>query len=329
MQKVKSILSKINFSLARNPIIEKYLQYERFIPRPFKTVVLISADFELAWASRYSKKTIEPYELTKMNAKRERSNLPLILELCDAFYIPVTWATVGHLFLDKCDKINGMAHPEIKRLPYFENEFWRYDKGDWFEYDPCTNYQDDPEWYAYDIIKNILTRKVRHEIGCHTFSHIDCRDDICSAESMRSELQACKRLADEWKIELKSFVHPAHTIGNLDTLAQYGFTNFRTNYRNVLGYPKKHKNGLWKFEQTAEFVYRKAWSVKYHIQRYKEIIKRAVKTNTVCILWFHPSFDAVVVDRILPPVFAYIRENRDQIWVATHREYVDWLERNR
>ncbi|MCG8550818.1 MAG: polysaccharide deacetylase, partial [Desulfobacterales bacterium] len=159
--------------------------------------------------------------------------------------------------------------------------------------------------------------------------HIDCRDEICPPALLKAELEKCKRLARRQGLEQRSFVHPGHTIGNLDILAQEGLTNFRTDYRNVLGYPKKHASGLWELEQTAEFVLRKGWSIDYHVHRYRTILKRAMASNTVCVLWFHPSFDPIVVKQILPLVFSFIRENKAHIWVTTHCHYIDWLERNR
>ena len=95
----------------------------------------------------------------------------------------------------------------------------------------------------------------------------------------------------------------------------------------MLTYPKQHPNGLWEFEQTAEFVYRPEWSIKYHIYRYKKIIDRAIKSNTVCYFWFHPSFDPIFVEEILPVIFQYISAKRDQMWVITSGEYTDYLNR--
>ena len=322
---IKPLLSKLNFALGRNPKIEKKTVWRNYIPEPFKSVLLISADFELAWAWQYAKAFDNPVEETNKMAILERANIPSILELCELYKIPITWVTVGHLFLESCNRINGLAHPEIPHLPHFENDFWRFDRGDWFQHDPCSNYHDAPEWYCPDLIKMILDAKVKHEIGCHTFSHIDCRDEVCPPDLMRAELRECKKLAKEWGINLKSFVHPGHTIGNLDVLVEEGFTNFRTNNRNVLGYPKKHGSGLWEFEQTTEFVYRKEWSIDYHIYRYITIIKRAINSNTVCVLWFHPSFDPIIVENILPEVFRFIDEKRKKIWVTTITEYVEWL----
>jgi len=322
----KPSLSKANFFLWRNPIIVKRDDSYHYIPEGYKSVLLISADFELAWAWQYAKSSDNPVKEAKKMAMRERENIPLILELCDKFNIPITWATVGHLFLESCNKNNCVLHPNLPRLPYFENAFWNYTDGDWFQNDPGTDYKTNPEWYCPDLIKLIVDSRVKHEIGCHTFSHIDCRDEVCQPDLMRAELKECKNSAKTRNLDLKSFVHPGYTIGNLDVLAEEGFTNYRTNNRNVLGYPVKHPTGLWEFEQTAEFVYRKEWSVDYHIYRYTEIVKRAMKSNTTCVLWFHPSFDPVIVEKILPEVFRFIDENREKIWVTTHTEYVEWLE---
>lgn len=322
-RKAKAFLSKIKFAAGMAPLIEKNAEWRRFIPEPYSAVVLIQADFEMAWASRWSKRFSGNIQGVLEMARRERQNIPQILDLCDRFNIPVTWATVGHLLLDNCHRQDGKIHPEIPQIPEFENDYWKFAGQDWFEHDPGTDLARDPEWYAADLVKDILGRETKHEIGCHTFSHIDCRDEVCPPELMRAELQACRKLAKELEITLESFVHPGHTIGNLDVLAAEGFTNFRTDYRNVLGYPKKHKNELWEFEQTAEFVYRKEWSLDYNIYRYIAIIKRAIKSKTVCVFWFHPSFDPVIIEKILPMVFQYIDKNKDKIWVTSNSEFLE------
>lgn len=317
--KLKSSASKAKFYLGKTPIVESKSKFKNLIPHPYKAVVTISADFELAWAWQWSKQQ-ESLQLSLNKSRIARRNFPKILHLCEIYNIPITWATVGHLFLESC---NG--HEDLVQLPHFENEFWKFNNSDWFVNDPKSNFREAPHWYAPELIDQIIKSPVNHEIGCHTFSHIDCRDVTCDSLVFNSEIKECKRVADRLGLILKSFVHPAHTIGNLDNLAVNGFTNFRTNYRNVLGFPKQHENGIWELEQTAEFVYRKEWSVQYHIYRYIEIVKRAIKTNTVAVLWFHPSFPSVVVEQILPEVFKYIDKNRDQIWITSHGDYIDWL----
>ena len=324
-KQIFNILNKFKFLARFDPIVEKSKKYRQFIPEPYKSALLISADFELAWAWRYTKSSANPLEKALVKARQERVNIPVILNLLEKFNIRVTWFTVGHLFLESCFREQKMAHAHLPRLNHFENNFWKFIGKDWYEHDPCTNIKDDPEWYAPDLIKLIQESKVKNEIGCHTFSHIDCRDGICSPDLIRAELRECKKMANKWGLNLKSFVHPGHTIGNLDVLAEEGFTNFRTDYRNVLSYPKKHQNGLWEFEQTAEFVYKKEWSIDYHIYRYITILKRAIQSNTVCVFWFHPSFDPMVLEKILPEVFKFLNDNRNKIWITTHNDYIQWL----
>lgn len=325
---MKSVLSKINFALSRNPRIEKCDNFRKYIPAPYSSVVTITADFELAWAWRYSKENKNTLDSAVLYAKKERENVPAILDLCDRYNIPITWATVGHLFLKDCKRINGIAHPEIPKVNNYDSPYWDFKSKDWFEYDPCTNFRDSPEWYAPDLIEMILKSKVKHEIGCHTFSHIDCRDEVCPPELFEAELNECKKEAARLGLELKSFVHPGHTIGNLDNLAELGFTSFQSDPGNILGYPIKHKNGLWELKRTYEFVRREGWNIDYHTYRYKTILERAINNNSVCNFWFHPSLDKRFLDKVLPKIFGYLNEKKDGILITTVEGYIGWLNAN-
>lgn len=323
--KFKNTMSKINFLLGQSPKIEKVVDYMKFIPQPYKAVLTITADFELAWASRYSKESDNALAYALSLAKRERENIPKILSLCEKYNIPITWATVGHLFLNECKRINGRVHPEIPKVNKYKGKYWDFSGEDWFEYDPCIDYKEAPEWYAPDLISLILTSKVKHEIGCHTFSHIDCRDEVCPSDLFEAEINECKKLATKLGLELQSFVHPGHTIGNLEKLAELGFTSFQTDPGNVLGYPVWHSNGLWELKRTYEFVWREGWSAEYHIYRYKKIIQRAIKNNTVCNFWFHPSFDLNFLEKVLPEIFSYLNNLSGEILITTIGQYINWL----
>ncbi len=329
-QKLKSYLQQINFYLGRNPRLQKQRDWRRYIPKPYKAVVVISSDFELAWAWQYVKKSEGHLKTASYKARLERKNIPNILAACERYNIPVTWLTVGHLFLERCMKVNGIAHPELPRLSHFENDWWRYNGNDWFENDPCTNYQEDPNWYCPDLIEQIVKSGVNHEIGCHTFSHIDCRDSVCTPEQFRAEIEACNQAAKRFGIDkMESFVHPGHTIGNLETLVKMGFTNYRTDYANILGYPTKHENGLWEFSTTMELDYFPGWSVQAQINRYITLFKRALHHNAVAYLWFHPSFDPIFVEQIMPPFFDWLNKHREEIWIVNKGEYVRWLNKSK
>ncbi len=327
IRKIRAIASKLKFILGFTPTITSRTQgdTEWFIPEKFKSICLISADFEMAWASRYTKSVSNPLEKAIDDGYKTRENVPKILDLCDKYNIPITWATVGHLFLESCNEENGIKHPDLPRLEYFENQYWEFKQGDWFDYDPCTDFKRDPAWYAPDLIKDILSRKVKHEIGCHTFSHVDCRDSVDDGKVFEAEIGKCLNIAEEWNLRLRSFVHPGHTIGNLNTLSRLGFSSFRTDYGDTLGLPKHHFNGLWEFENTTGLAWRKEWSARYHIKRYKKIIDRAMKHNRLCVLWFHPSFNTNFVEEVFKYVLAYLDDKRDEILTTTHSEYAAWL----
>ena len=324
---VKSLISKANFALGRNPRIESSgeLNTEKYIPRPYDAVFILSADFELAWAWRFAKGFQNPKDAAIKRARIARTNIPKILKLCDTYNIPITWATVGHLLLEECKKDGGKPHSALKRQQYYENQYWRYEDGDWFDADPCSNWESSPEWYAPDLIRMIIRSKTAHEVACHTFSHIDCRDAVCSAEILIGELKECKKYAHEYGIELESFVHPGHMIGNLDVIEAEGFSSFRSAYDNVLGYPTKHSSGLWELKGTMELYHRKEWSVGYHIYRYNKVIERAMKHRRVCYFWFHPSMSATFIDQIMPAVFQYVAANRDRLLVTTTSNYLKMI----
>ena len=208
-------------------------------PAGAKAAVVISADLEMAWAWRYSKKNEDAVALALQKAEQTRKNLPALLDLFDQFNVPVTWATVGHLFLEGCNRPNGRAHPDLPRPPHFENEFWRYVQGDWLDGDPCSDYHRDPAWYAPDLLRSILSAKVKHEVACHIFSHIDCSEGNCPPEVMDSELAQCQRLAGNFGISLRSFVFPGNLTGNFISLKEHGFNA----YRYEIGYQAYNLSG--------------------------------------------------------------------------------------
>jgi hypothetical protein len=245
--------------------------------------------------------------------------------LCDQYDIPITWATVGHVLLERCNKENGNRHGNLPRIPFFENKFWKFNQGDWFDHDPCTDNDANPEFYGRDLVLDILGRKTKHEIGCHTFSHIDCSDGICPDNVFTAEISECIRLANEMGIELKSFVHPGHQIGHLKMLSEMGFESYRTNEADVLGYPIKHRSGLWELRNTAEIKYRQDWSEELNLFKFKMMVDKAIKKSKVCVLWFHPSFDNQSLMSLLKPLLEYLSGKRKDIWITTHQEYTNFL----
>jgi hypothetical protein len=322
----KSAKVWLSFNTGRNPVIAKPRKdFRNFVPEPYEGVVILSTDFELAWGWRFEKKSTDPIKTSTEFAARERANVPEIIKLSDQFGIPLTWGTIGHLFLKKCQSADGKPHPEIERLPYFENEWWKYNSGDWFDSDPCSSFEKSPEWYAPDLIKLILASNVKHEIANHSFSHITCNNNVCTSGVLTSELIASEKAADDFGIRMESFIFPGHTMGNYATIRKAGYSSIRTNFTNYLGYPVLHDNGLWEHKATMEIVYNHMFSIKYNQERYRKIIEKAIDNHQVCNLWFHPSFDEINIDTILPGIYNILEVNRKKLWITTMKEYTAWL----
>jgi len=294
-------------------------------PEGFKAACIVSADLELNWAWQWARSGPQRLAEAEQHSRRTRQNVPQILRYSEQYGIPITWATVGHLFLDSCARKDGRAHPDLPRLSHFENEFWRFDGGDWFEDDPACWWEQAKGWYAPDLVRAILSGKTQHEIACHTFSHIDCRDGVCPPDVLRAEIAECRRAAAPFGLALTSFVHPAHTIGNLPTLAACGFASYRSD-RDILGFAVD-RGGIWELPSTAQIVWYEglpAWAQRL---RYIRIAQKAVATGRLCCFWFHPSDDSLLVDRILDPLFGHLqRESKaGRLWVGTARAYCEFL----
>ncbi len=122
---------------------------------------MISIDVELAWGRVHH--GIRPGSDTLFD--EERRSVAAMLDLMQRYRISATWAVVGHLFLDRCEPVGGVHHPELRRAPY------SWFEGDWFADDPGTTVHRDPWWYAPDLIDAIKACPVNQEIGSHSFSH--------------------------------------------------------------------------------------------------------------------------------------------------------------
>jgi hypothetical protein len=121
-ESLQAELSKIIFKFSGKPFIKKdKIQQNKKFPNNENGGMIISADFELAWAFRYSKSFNDPFKAALDFAKQDRENVPVLINLFEKYQIPITWATVGHLFLKECKK---GEHDWMHRIPKFENKHW-------------------------------------------------------------------------------------------------------------------------------------------------------------------------------------------------------------
>ena len=259
-----------------------------------KPIFIISLDVESIWgyAAYPSHKDID---LLKNDKQKGRGCIDILLNLFEKHNIPATWAVVGHLFLDHCECEDGIPHKDMPRF-----------KEDWYSSDPCTDIQRDPLYYGKDIVEKILSNRIEHEIGYHSFSHVVFSE--CSREVAEAEVKVGNKIAKEFGITLKSFVFPENKIGHVDILREYGFKI----YRGANGYkrndPSKNilirkfnggmnkliappveprwKGGIWKIPSSMIFC---DPQIKFSVlPRAKLGLYRAIKSKNVFHIWLHP-----------------------------------------
>lgn len=272
--------------------------------------VTFSIDFELAWATQYSRYAKEDCVAIGL---REREQVPRILSKMNELRIPATWATVGHLFLKRCARTGGVPHPELPRVPHFDTH-WRFVSGDWFQKDPCTDYHADPAWYAPDLIEMIMASPAEHEIGCHGFSHLGF-GSYCPEEVASAELDACLEAMRPYGIRPKSFVFPGNDVGKLDLLARKGFLAVRAFpvARAEISLPLRLTEGIWGIHSSvAVDVDERIQDYGRRCERLKRFVDRAVQTGLAAHFWFHPSLQRRQMEEILFPLLEYCGAIRDK-----------------
>jgi len=179
---------------------------------------VLSFDTELAWGT-FDVGGLRRYAT---HFAQYRGLVKRLVVLLNDYRVPATWAFVGHLLLDKCEKSeDGLTHPDVLRPRY------AWYPHDWHHRDPATDVHRDPWWYGTDILDMVHSAPVKHEIATHTFSHIVVDDPACTAEIFRSQLTACAELHQRHGLEFRSIVFPRNRIAHREILAQYGIVAYR------------------------------------------------------------------------------------------------------
>jgi peptidoglycan/xylan/chitin deacetylase (PgdA/CDA1 family) len=167
--------------------------------------VVISLDAELSWGVHDYK------DQTRDRAMQSREAWLWLLDQLDAHSIPCTWAVVGHLLLESCSGSHD-AHPSHE---------------EWFERDPGGDEDTSPAWFGRSLVEAIADSDTNHEIGSHTFSHVEIGDDSTTRDIARAEIERSRRVAAERGYTLDSFVFPRNNVGHLDVLKDCGFSAYR------------------------------------------------------------------------------------------------------
>ena len=318
----RKIFSAIDYRLASRPRIYHDPQVHP-AARLATGTVTFSLDFELAWAWQFAKSAGED---PVAKGLRERAQVPRILSWFDEFSIPATWATVGHLFLERCSRENGrFAHAEMPRIPPFETEYWRFDKGDWYANDPCTDVSRDPAWYAPDLVESVLAAPAGHEIACHSFSHVGF-GSYCPADVAAAEVEACREAMRSYGLSPTTWVFPANDVGNLETLVRGGIEIIRAFPRPSakITLPVQRADRMWSVHVSSAIDRGKGWSLEERLTRLKRFVTAAGEARMNAHIWLHPSLHPDLMHFVLFPLLRFCAEERDRgnVEIVTMKELV-------
>jgi hypothetical protein len=228
------------------------------------------------------------------------------------------------MFLESCSRgADGRAHPDMPRPPL--NDRWT---GDWYIHDPCSNAAAEPLWYSPDLIQQILSSSVHHEIGSHSFSHIDFSEGHSTPELVDHEVRACIAAMEPFGIQLRSLVYPFNKMGHahLDLLASLGVVAVRHRDSSIrLSYPERTPSGVYKVYETLNL--RKPRLYDY-VKKAALFVEEAMNRRAAFHIWFHPSDAPEVFRDVFTPIVEHVARLRDSgsVWIATMSELAAYCE---
>jgi peptidoglycan/xylan/chitin deacetylase (PgdA/CDA1 family) len=293
-----------------------------------KGVFALSLDFELIWG------TLDLFGRNGFRRQCERERaivLDRLLAMLDEFEVPATWFILGHLFLDHCKPRDGVKHPEIVRPSH------RWSRGDWFQDDPGADETVEPLFYGRSLVEKIRACRTPQEIGCHSFSHVIFGDLGCSRATASTELAACRRLAQQMGIELRSLAFPRNSVGHLDVVRENGFVCYRgpeesAQVRNgtaPLGsrlahllqvvtaamppvvLPERVAPGLWNIAGSMIYLpahgVRRLIPISLRVRRALKGLRAAAVRRRIFHLWLHPTNLATRTDAMIAGLRAILR----------------------
>lgn len=297
-----------------------------------KAIFIFSLDTELLWG--YTENPLDNMvSLMKNDPSHCRENIDFLLNLFEKYNIPSTWGIVGHLFLNRCERECGIPHKDMPR--YKEN---------WYDSDPCSSITESPLFYGNDIVENILSNRIEHEIGYHSFSHVIFSK--CAKNVAEAEIEKGIYLAKQYGISLKSFIFPQNQIGHTDVLKKFGFRVYRgptvlkanrnqnpiVRYFNssldkIISSPTKPvwMNGIWEIPCSMLFG---DTTFKYCVVTKAKLgLKNAISNKNIFHIYLHPH-DLLLYDSLrydLDKFLQFVSKERDlnKIDIMTMGDAVD------
>jgi peptidoglycan/xylan/chitin deacetylase (PgdA/CDA1 family) len=276
----------------------------------------ISLDFELLWGI-FDKvgNSFDPLYFANT-----RKLIPEMLDVFEKNEIRATWATVGMLFADNEEE--WRYYSPVHKPSYRNSILSAYEFAKKNGLDPAVH-------FAPELIKKILETPGQ-ELGSHTFAHYYTLERGQSPEQFRHDLQACQRISQEkFGVTLRSLVFPRNHLNELylPICREEGFTQVRSNPRNWYWQETQHEDLSKRIFRSADcffpvgedtlfdvaelapspsepllipasrimrpiFKYNRLFNI-VRLQRIKNEMSAAARTNKSYHLWWHPHNFAI------------------------------------
>ena len=253
--------------------------------------VVISVDAELGWGF---------HDLANPPTDRVaagRNGWLRLLALFDSYDVPATWAVVGHLYADQCDR-NHEDHPLGPEWFHRERDSWR----------------SRPDLrFGTSLISAVQDAYADHELASHTYSHVQFGDT--TREVARAEVEQSVDTARKFGVETRSFVFPRNNIAHRGVLADAGIRCYRganpaphsgvEKVRNALGssrapplvQPERDEHGLvnipaslylYGFEKRPRDIVSTVRGDPI-VRQVEAGLEEAAGSDGVLHLWLHPN----------------------------------------
>ncbi len=290
--------------------------------------LLVSLDFELFWGM-LDQCRLEDYQ---ENVLGGRAAIPRLLALFQKYGIHATWATVGFLFAENRQELEG-CFPECK--PSYDRK--NLSPYGWFQ-TIGEDEADAPCFYGSSLVK-LVSQTPHQEIGSHTFSHYYCREAGQTQAQFAADMEAAKKIAANHGYELKSVILPRNQCEPSYTkvFRDLGFTAYRDEendwihekikFRPLLrllrladvylpltgqgGYLPQKEDGVWNLMGSRMYkpIFRPLRFLEQQkIRRIKTQMLHAAKHGLTFHLWWHPHNIGVNTDAHLAQleeIFSY------------------------
>ncbi|MDA4126811.1 MAG: polysaccharide deacetylase family protein [Thaumarchaeota archaeon] len=150
----------------------------------------------------------------------------------------------------------------------------------------------------------IVDSSTRHEIGVHTYSHLDAT--ASTAEEFRADVQKCVQT-----LRVRSpqtFVFPWNREAHFDVLSELGFRVYRGANR-AIGRPVQ-RGGLWNI-RPVYYVDAKSEGAQSLMKSYVDL---CIKRRSIFHLWLHP-WSIMIRGRAEP-----MSDTLDEVFAYMHRK---------